>query len=184
MNYNEIRNKIETEAKKRYYQDIENIKKTVDRHYKIHIVYHIVTFIMLAVFEFIYLTQKKYIICFILISIKICLDQIIKHIYDYVYEEYDDHGTKMLLLKTNLLKYKFDVIKEFYSCIDINTLKHIIDPDIINVCFVVLQDEIIPLQSICDNNSSNIIGKIDNVEIDCDLFNDKIVINYVKIHIK
>lgn len=183
MDYNEIRHKIDIEAKKRYYQDIEDIKKAVDRHYKMYIAYHIISFAILLIFEFICLMNQQYIICFICIAIKICIDQIIKHIYEYINSDYDDQSSKMLLLKTSLLKYKFDIIKELYPRIDIQTLKNIIDQDIINVCFIILHDEIISLSSICDTASYNVIGKISDVEIDCDYINNKIIINSVKIYI-
>lgn len=179
MDYNQIKNQIEKEVKKRYINDIEEIKKTVDRHYKIFIAYHVITFIALVALEFLCLNQKKYIICFFLIVFKITIDQIIKRIYDYVNDDYQENGAKMLILKTNLLKYKFDVIKELYPSIDIKTLKKIIDQDMINVCYIVLHGEMISLSSIHDD--TDVIGKINNIEIDCSLNNQNIIINYIKI---
>ena len=181
MDYNQIKNQIEKEVKKRYINDIEEIEKTVDRHYKIFIAYHVITFIALVALEFLCLNQKKYIICFFLIVFKITIDQIIKRIYDYVNDDYQENGAKMLLLKTNLLKYRFDVIKELYPSIDIKTLKKIIDQDMINVCYIVLHDEMIPLSSIHDD--TDVIGKINNIEIDCSFNNNEININWIKIYI-
>ena len=183
MDYNEIRHKIEIEAKKRYYHDIEDIKKTVDLHYKMYIAFHIISFLILIFFEFLCLTNQKYLICFVCIAIKICFDQIIKRIYEYINSDYDDQSSKMLVLKTSLLKYKFDIIKELYPSIDVHTLKNVIDQDIINISFIILQDEIISLQSICDTTSYNVIGRINNVEIDCDFIDETVVINSVKIYI-
>lgn len=181
MDYNEIRHKIEKEAKKRYIKDIEDLKKTVDRHYKLFIAYHVITFGVLLTLEFFCLNQQKLVICLLLIVFKIAADQVIKRIYDYVNDDYQENGAKMLILKTNLLKYKFDVIKELYPSIDIKTLKKIIDHDLINVCYIVLHDDMIALSTIHDD--TDIIGKINNIEIDCSLDDQEISINWIKIFI-